>query len=409
MAIQGLRTSELFTGATGQRPENWREGVLMLYPNGKAPLFGLTSAMNSRRVDDPLFHWYEQALDDFRVALGANLTTTNTTLTLAAGSNAKLFKEGDLLRVEESEEILRVSADPSSDTVLNVTRGFAGSTAATLDFDGAGVNPNLMIIGSSYEEGSLAPTGVAQDPTEVNNRTQIFRDALEATRTAQRTRLRTGDSVKKAKREALEIHSLKIERNLWFGKKTLTTKNGKALHTMDGIVNYIPAANTKVVDTDYASGLTMLGLEEYMLNIFKYGSSEKVAWCGNRAALTLQQVMRKNSTWQFVSGIKEFGMNVSRIVSPFGELVLKTHSMFNQIPGGTTTGTAYYGLDSWMFVLDMANLQYVYIDDTKFQPDIGENGLDGMKAGYLTECSIELHHGLSHYLLKNVHTAAADA
>ena len=35
-------------------------------------------------------------------------------------------------------------------------------------------------------------------------------------------------------------------------------------------------------------------------------------------------------------------MNVSRLVCPFGELVIKTHPLFeNRMPGGTTAGTAY--------------------------------------------------------------------
>ena len=46
-------------------------------------------------------------------------------------------------------------------------------------FTGAGVNPNLLCIGSAFEEGSLAPTGVNYDPTERYNYTQIFRRTLE--------------------------------------------------------------------------------------------------------------------------------------------------------------------------------------------------------------------------------------
>lgn len=102
-------------------------------------------------------------------------------------------------------------------------------------------------------------------------------------------------------------------------------------------------------------------------------------------------------------------MNVNRLVSPFGELVIKTHPLFNQVQGGTTGGSAYYGMESWMFVLDAAQLQYVYLkdSDTKYEPKLEANGMDGMKSGYLTECSIEVHHPKSHYLLKNMVAAAA--
>ncbi len=80
MAIQGLRDTSDFT-VTGQRPENWREGMLLLDPNGMTPLTGLTSAMKKRVTDDALFHWFEKSLETRRVELHAtngDLTTTNT-------------------------------------------------------------------------------------------------------------------------------------------------------------------------------------------------------------------------------------------------------------------------------------------------------------------------------------------
>ncbi len=409
MAIQGLRDSEDFT-VTGQRPENWRAGMLMLDPNGMTPLTGLTSAMKKRVVDDPLFHWFEKSMETRRVALHAtngDLTLINTTLILDANGGAHGLKQGDILRVEESSELVRVTADPTSKTSLEVSRSFAGSSAATLDANGAGVNPNLVVVGSAYEEGSLAPTGIAFDPSEINNRTQIFRNTLEATRTAQKTRLRTGEAVREAKREALLYHGVDMERAMWFGTKSLSTVNGKALHTMDGFESFIAAAN--IVSAPSATA-DMLYLEERMFNIFKFGSSEKVGFCGNRALLTIGQILRKNATWNFNSGVKEFGMNVTRITSPFGELVLKTHPLFNQMTGGATAGTDYYGVESWLFIMDMANMTYVHLkdSDTQWESDLQDNGLDGLKAGYLSEVSLEVHHPTSHYLIKDLAIAAVD-
>ena len=36
-----------------QRPMNWREQILYLYPNGMAPLTAILSMMSSEKVDDP--------------------------------------------------------------------------------------------------------------------------------------------------------------------------------------------------------------------------------------------------------------------------------------------------------------------------------------------------------------------
>ena len=150
MAIQGLRDTSNFVA--DQRPQNWREGIMLLYPNGKMPLLALTSVMKSRSVDDYTFNWWEKELDDRRFALHAtsgDLTTSNTTITLAAGENAKTLKNGDVLYVEESGERLLVIADPTSDTSIYVQRGFAGTTPTAVDANGSGVNPNLLYMGSA--------------------------------------------------------------------------------------------------------------------------------------------------------------------------------------------------------------------------------------------------------------------
>jgi len=412
VAIQGLRDTSNFV--TNARPQNWREGILLLYPNGKTVLTGMTALMKKRSVDDIQFNWWEKELDDRRMALHAtsgDLTTGNTTITLATTANAKSLKEGDILMVENSLEYVRVVQDPTSDTSITVQRGWAGSTPTAVDANGTGINPNLVVVGSAYEEGSLAPTGIAYDPTQKYNYTQIFRNTLEATRTAIKTRLRTGDAIKEAKRECLEYHGVDMERAFWLGERSSTTANGKPLHTCRGVYNWIDSGNIKTATTDYSSGVTMTGLEEYFYNIFKYGSSEKVGFAGNRALLTIQQIIRKNTTWQITSGLKEFGMNVTRITSPFGEIVLKTHPLFNQMTGGTTGTASYYGMESWLFVLDMAELIYVNLkdSDTKYEKDLQSNGMDGMKSGYLTEASLEVHHPKTHYLIKNLVAAAADA
>lgn len=414
MAIQGLRTTSNF--ATDERPKNWREGLLRLKPNGNIPLLGLTSVMKKRVVDDPEYNWWEKSVQTRRISLASSataLTTSNTSLTVSSGALG--LKEGDLLRVQQTGEILRVAANPTVDTTVTVTRAWGSTSATALDTTAAGKNPFMLVIGSVYEEGSAAPQGIGFDPTKQFNYTQIFRNTLEMTRTASKTRLRTEDSVKEAKRECLEIHGFDMERAFWLGDRKETTLNGKPARSLGGILwglnNYNSASNIADAKVDYASGVTMLGLEEYLYEIFKFGSEEKMAFCGNRSLLTINQIVRKNSHFNIESGIKEYGMNVARLTCPFGTLVLKNHPLFNQDVGGTTAATAYYGMESWMFVLDMENVKYVYLtdSDTKYQPVLQANGVDGMQSGYLTECGLEVSHYATHYLIKNLHAGIADA
>jgi len=57
------------------------------------------------------------------------------------------------------------------------------------------------------------PDSVGYDPSEFENFTQIWRTPLSITRTARRTRLRTGDAYQKRKRETLELHAIEMEKS----------------------------------------------------------------------------------------------------------------------------------------------------------------------------------------------------
>jgi hypothetical protein len=411
MAIQGLRHTGTGSLATDERPKNWREGILMLFPNGKAPFFALTSQMKSQNTDDPEFNWWEKEVSAQRIALNEDLDTSETAITVVSG--ALEFKLGDIVYVEESGEIILVN-----DTLLpTVVREYAGSTAVEVLYAGNGVNPNLLKIGSCYEEASDKPQTVGYLPTKKYNYTQIFRDNLSASRTAQKTRLRTRQLLREAKRETTHYHAAGIERALIFGARKEEARNGKPARLTDGIMtvlgreagwNGVTGSNI----ADMSAGTTDWGeLEPHLDYMFRYGSTEKLGFCGNTALRVLQQMARKsyNGGAEITQGQKEYGMDVSRLISPFGTLVLKSHPLFNQVASGTTGSANYYGMDTWILVLDMDNLKYRYVDDTFYKVEQQDNGIDGLESGFVTECGMELQHAKTHYCLQGLYGAAAES
>lgn len=418
MAIIGLRSVADFT-VDGQRPKNWREGILMLYPNGGATLAALTALLKERVVDDPEYNWYERELTNrrFQISVDLNASDSQTEINILttstyARTDTRELKIGDLLWIEYTSEIVRVASDPTAAGKVIVDRGWASSTKTLLDVTSTGgQNPNMFVMGSAYEEGSTAPTGVQLDPTKYNNYTQIFRQTLEFTRTAMKTRLRTGDQVVQAKKDALEMLSMDMERAFLFGKKSETTYNNKPLRTTDGIITKINAADSSNIVSASTSGTTMATLETYLERAFRYGADEKIALVGNGALMAIQQIIRKNSHYQITNGLKEFGMNVARLTTPFGDLVLKRYTLFNNNADGTTaTGANYYGMNRWCLILDASQLVYTYLkgSDIAFQSNLQANGLDGEKSGYLGECSIEVHNGKTHMLIKSLVSGKAD-
>lgn len=401
MAITGLRTTENFSPAE-VRPKNWREGILLQYPNGAFPLFALTSQMRKESTDDPEFAWFEKRLDARRLQVNGAVANTSAT-SITVDKDAKVVVAKTMLYVESTGEILFVSANPVSDTALTVTRGFAGTTAKAIADDA-----HLLVIGTAFEEGSLAPIGQAYDPFKRFNYTQIFRRTLEITGTAAKTKLRTGDAVKEAKREALEYISIDIERSMWFGSRNQDTFEGKPRRTMGGILNQLPAENIfDAGKTAYADGVDYDTLEGWVKDLFKFGSQEKMVFTGDTALLTIQRIIRNSpsSTWTWTPQTKEYGMNVSRLITPFGTLVFKTCPLFNQsASSGLNTAKPAYGFDSYAFVLDMAHVKYVYMEgrDLKYEPNLTAIGMDGEKSGYIAECSIKIEQLENHGLIKNL-------
>lgn len=384
----------------------------MLYPNSaeaaKAPMTALSSLLKSEATDDAIFHWFDKELDDRRMALAQDLTNSATVETVTVVSGAKKAKAGDILMIETSFELVQVVVDPTDDTLLTIQRGYAGSTKAAVNHDGAGINPNMVIIGSAFEEGSLAPTGVNYDPVERSNYTQIFRSTLEMTRTAAKTKLRTEDAMKEAKREALEYVGIDMERGFMWGKKSASTKNGKPIRTSDGLYNVIPAANKLTI----AGGLLDADtIEAWMQQFFTFGSSEKMCFGGNGLLGAIQSAVRKNGQYNISQGEKEYGMAVTRITSPFGTLVFKAHPLLTQIAGGTTGGTAYAAHSNMGFIVDMANLKYRYLTDSdlKFEDNLQVPGMDGMKKGYIAECGYEIHHPKTHFFIYGITGGKKDA
>ena len=423
----GMRGSTGF-GADGslmRRPENWREVLLMLYPNGSCPLTAIMSQLKSEKTDDPIFHWFEKTLDAQRAALtGVYTDVLATALTAGAktvgltmylkmaAADLSYFKVGHVLIVRASgtlsskfSVLVAASTANGASSYLTVTL-----TEAVTVPSGPPTYNVAQVIGSSYPEGDTLASSISYDPTEKNNYTQIFRTSIQNTRTAARTRLRTGDAITQAKKEALELHGIEMERGFLFnGAKYVTTgTNGQPQRITGGLRNYIQtntinwAAATGQggwADTSAHAFTTMQWLNSQLEALFRYGTPEKVAFCGSGAILAIQNLIAAapSTRIELTNETKSYGISVMTWQTPFGTLYLKHHPLMTLEP--TTR--------SEMVILDTKFLNYRYIDDTQYLPDRQSNDLDGMKAEYLTEAGLELQFEQAHGWFSGIGLAPA--
>lgn len=386
-----------------QRPENWREVILSLYPNGQAPLTAIMSKLKSERTSDPIFHWWQKMLPDQTAAVTGVYTDSGLSSAYASGGAAGntlyiKMSEADSKKFQANHQILlRDASDLAVDVNAKVTASTqAGAssylTVKLLEADDNSAAGDLsdadtcIAIGTIYAEGATSGTGIMYDPTEYSNYTQIFRTPLEHTRTAMKTKLRTGDHVKQAKKEALELHSIEMEKAFIFGIKSSNTgSNGKPERTTGGIKSFL-TSNVSDYQKEAGSATWLAGgedwLDEMFEQIFRYGKGDKLALCGSGALLGINQLAKQNGTFELTAVKQAYGVKVLEWLTPFGTIHLKTHPLFSY--GATMRNS--------MLILDPDALNYRYIDDTTYKPNIQANDLDGEKSEYLTEAGLELHH-----------------
>lgn len=402
--IPGLRGTGDW--GTDERPKSFRESILWLEPNGNTPLTAMMGMASSESVDDPEFSWWEEKQQQARVQVNGAIADGNaTTLTLDAqgtGDSADTntggysLSPGDLLMVESATgevgatEIVEV-ATVVSDTEITVIRGAAGSTAAAI-----ADNAFLIRIGSAFAEGSDGADSVFKNPTKYKNFCQIFKTSYEITNTAKVTKARTGDPVKNDKKRKMFDHSNKLEYAYIFGRPSETVgTNGKPKRTTGGALNFIQTNKTTFGG---GTAFTEDNFIDAISPVFDYAgegnSNTRVCLAGNQALTNLNKLARDSSSTRinFDKVVDFYGMKLQRWILPQGELLIKTHPLFNTHPVYTKS----------MIGLNMKGLIDRTLRATKFEDNIQANDADYQKGQWITESGLEMHHEQTHFYLSNM-------
>ena len=396
---------------TDQRPKDWRQTMLYLYPNGKMPLTGIMSKQKKESTTDAEFNWWQKNLAAQAGAITNIYTDAAMTSAYASGGVA-----GTALYVKVAEAtskeiraghkvILRDTSHMDVDVVCKVLESLPNGasskiTVSLLEADDNGATTDLsdadriLIIGNMNAEGAVMPDAISYDPTKYTNYCGIQRTPLEITRTARRTKLRTYDQYTEAKREALEIHGIEMEKDvIWSIPYEGTGSNGKPERSSGGLnywINTYASGNVSdyTTEADYAGETWLEGGEDWLDTkleaMFRYGSGEKLAICGSGAILQINKLAKASGNFELKAADMAYGISVVKWVTGFGTLFLKTHPLLSY---ETTTRNL-------MFVVEPSNMVYRYVDDTFFKPDDSEKkggpiGKDGTAEEYITEAGYE--------------------
>ncbi len=430
---------------------NSRRKIYWQFPQGAAQLMGMLSLLpNAEETDKALFGWWERRFPTQRTNTvatgtapflngdGSAFTDTGTMTTdieyIVKVLDTTQFRPTHVIEIRDlvytggaTKDLTGVVTQVVSSTQLKfrpneTTAGVENGTA-----DNFGLT--VAIIGTANRENARSGTGIFVAPINPTNRTQIFRTAINISRTALKGGLifdKSGPYSLMCKENGLR-HMIEMEKAfLWgvnhevgvadpeTGDITPETQTGGVLWFLkewEEAASIYRGSSSSAITSNTAddkrivsvSGvLTKARYNTWLQQLFRVTQDigyAKVCLCGATFMSTINQLFDKDRIVQ--TTLEEPKTKAKFIVysheTLFGTVHYKTHPLFTEDPDRT---------DSGLF-LDLGNLRYRPLtdSDTKFLKGRQETDRDGRKDEWITEAGLELKFPESHGYLKDATTA----
>ena len=333
--------------------------ITRLMPNGSAPLFGMTSMIGSETALAVEHGFFTKTMLFPQATVNAGtLTSGTTTITVADSSN---IIPGMILQHATTRENILVTAVPTA-TTLTVVRG-VGTVAAASFLDAT----NWYQVGTAFEEGSARPQAVNVTPVRITNLTQIFRNTWALTDSARATQVIAGETnIAESRQDCAAFHAADIEKALFFGQKSSSTRNGRPFRTMEGLVAAIGNSDyynsvTGSIHVNTADATTTFAqLETYLDPIFNQNTdpkqgNERVLFVGGTARKVINGIGKLYGVYELMQGQTEYGLQFDTFMTTRGKFRLIEHPLFN-------TNTTW---SKMAVAVDLSTFKLAYLGDRK--------------------------------------------
>jgi hypothetical protein len=165
------------------------------------------------------------------------------------------------------------------------------------------------------------------------------------------------------------------------------------MRTTRGLVPWIQALAPQNVTTVAGAGaMTASELLAALEPMYRYGSGEKLWLVGSQALMALTAIAKSGSVLNLEAGDSVYGIRLQQVVTALGDGYIRMHPLFN----------LYADWRSMVLVIDLPNIKYRYIDDLMYLEHRQAPGDDALKNEFLAECGFELHHAVTHGVIKNL-------
>lgn len=351
---------------------------------GDARLAKFLAAMPKKRVTNPKVEW-NQRREPQTNTKSASAETAGATSVDLQGTDYLNFQKEDLLQIQRTGEMVRVTETPTTATVA-IERGIGSTAQAIL------VGDEIVRISNAWEEGDSIPQGVATKSDPLFNNTQIIKEVFEVTNTAMVTRMYGGTIWQKHQADAMFRHLHAIERALIFSYRTnVTGANGKPKRTMRGLIHYM-TGNAVNLDNRTFNKRATRGIFENIIAPMAWRFNDGMSvgirpnalmcFCSKAWLSAIQAIARDAGEFQRDPASETFGFRIMAWDTVFGTFKFVEHPMF--------TGERWGGL---MLIVNMNQLRYCFLAgrDTFVKPNVQLRKEDLRQDLILTECSVEAH------------------
>lgn len=361
--------------------------------NAGSTLFGLMSKLKAEPAENTEFNWFER--DPVRRELaadGANPTAPTAqnqagTITFqesSAGGDAWPFlAEGHVLRNDTTGEYIKVTATPNTNTV-SVLRAINTSDTATLATYVILDNDVFTIITLGKDEGALPTRASYEEPDVLTNFVQTYNSVVELTNAFKANKLRSDQTgpLRARRIQALEKIAKDIESSFLLGVKSRQTGTNGFQYFTGGIAD---AVNTAVpanfLDGQGNTGVTLAVFNAWLETFMTVGSDAKLALCGPKAYSVISSFANQAANgFRIMNQETVFGMNITVINTPFGELDLAFHPLLKEVPTYA----------DWMFVVDLAHVMQKTMEPLFLEPNIQTPGQDSYKEQFRAKLGLKL-------------------
>lgn len=361
--------------------------------NAGSTLFGLMSKLKSEAAENNEYNWFERdpvrrevAADGADAVAPATSGEADTIVfqeTSAGGNAWQFLAEGHILRNDATGEYVKVTTSPTSNTV-SVARAINTSDATTLLTYTIADNDVFTIITLGKDEGASPTRASYEEPEVLTNYIQTYNSTVEITNAFKGNKLRSDKMGPLTARrvQALEKIAKDIESSFLLGVKLRATGTKGYQYFTGGLKDAVDSAvPANFLDGLGATGVTLAVFTAWLETFMTVGSDAKLALCGPKAYSVISSFANKaDAGFRIMNQETVFGMNITVINTPFGELDLAFHPLLKEVPT----------YNDWMFVVDLAHVMQKTMEPLFLEPNIQLPGEDSYKEQFRAKLGLKL-------------------